>query len=104
MPEFIAQNIDEWQDVASASLVPLACQRVSSVFTASHFISRWRLYEIFETVHDSPADAIGDLRETRSSAEIAFAFGFGDATTFTRAFRRYMGCTPRELRARKLDA
>jgi len=81
------------------------------LLAAAHFISRRRLYEIFETVHDSPADAIRrmrvsaaaleirDPRETRSIAELAFAFGFGDATTFTRSFRRYMGCTPREWRA-----
>jgi AraC-like DNA-binding protein len=81
------------------------------LLAAAHFISRRRLYEIFETVHDSPADAIRRMRvsaaaieireprEMRSIAEIAFAFGFADATTFTRSFRRYMGCTPREWRA-----
>jgi AraC-like DNA-binding protein len=33
-----------------------------------------------------------------SIADIAFEFGFSDVTTFTRAFRRYVGCTPSEWR------
>ena len=82
-----------------------------ALVASAHFISRRRLYEIFEAVNDSPADAIRRMRVTaaaqairepqqnRSFSDIAFSLGFADATTFTRAFRRYLGCTPREWRA-----
>lgn len=35
---------------------------------------------------------------TRSIADIAYSWGFGDATTFTRAFRRYFGERPSDIR------
>lgn len=77
----------------------------------AHFVSRRRLYEIFEASGESPADTIRRERIERaklelsdptrlgtSIADIAFEFGFSDVTTFTRAFRRYVGCTPSEWR------
>lgn len=36
-----------------------------------------------------------------ASADIASLLGFSDSTTFHRAFRRWFGCTPAELRARE---
>ena len=77
----------------------------------AHFVSRRRLYEIFEASGESPADTIrreriecakfelsDPGRATTSIADIAFELGFSDVTTFTRAFRRYVGCTPSEWR------
>lgn len=77
----------------------------------AHFISRRRLYEIFEAVDEAPADFIrreriaqasiclDDPSDSRSIAQIAFDVGFTDVTTFTRAFRKYRGVTPSEWRA-----
>lgn len=79
----------------------------------AHFVSRRRLYEIFESKGESPADVIRRERIDRASrvlndeghaqmsiADIAFELGFSDVTTFTRAFRRYNGCTPSDWRRR----
>ena len=78
----------------------------------AHFISRSRLYEIFERNGTTPADAIRHQRVDRAAfllrdpdyagapiSDIAFMTGFGDVTTFTRAFRRYFGVTPRDYRS-----
>jgi AraC-like DNA-binding protein len=37
---------------------------------------------------------------SRSIAEIAYAAGFGDLSTFNHAFRRHFGCTPSDVRRR----
>jgi AraC-like DNA-binding protein len=43
--------------------------------------------------------ALQYLRDGRHSlAEIAFLVGFSDQANFTRAFRRWTGKTPRDLR------
>jgi len=79
----------------------------------AHFVSRRTVYDIFAEVDESPAEVIRRERameasrllrgaETSSSlAEIAFACGFSDVTTFSRVFRRYFECTPREYRANR---
>jgi AraC-like DNA-binding protein len=36
----------------------------------------------------------------RTIADIAYAVGFGDLSTFNHAFRRHFGCTPSEVRRR----
>jgi AraC-like DNA-binding protein len=50
--------------------------------------------------------ALAELRDTaqlgRSIADIAFAAGFGDLSSFNRAFRKRFGTTPSELRGRAL--
>ncbi|WP_159502249.1 helix-turn-helix domain-containing protein [Microbacterium sp. 18062] len=76
-----------------------------------HFVSRRRLYQVFEEVGLSPAAylraerlriAAAELSEPRSPQRtvewIAYRSGFRDVTTFTRAFVRQFGCTPREWR------
>ena len=76
----------------------------------AHFVSRRKLYEIFESSGETPADVIrrervqraasmlDDKGVTTSIADVAFMTGFSDVTTFTRAFRRYYGVTPRDWR------
>lgn len=74
-----------------------------------HYVSRRRLYQVFEAVGLSPASVL--RAERLSVAErllhdaperqvewIAYESGFSDATTFTRAFRRANGVTPSEWR------
>jgi AraC-like DNA-binding protein len=77
----------------------------------AHFVSRRRLYEIFEASGESPADTIRRERIERagqilrdpshaqlSIADMSFELGFSDVTTFTRAFKRYVGVTPSDWR------
>ncbi|WP_110590170.1 AraC family transcriptional regulator [Microbacterium suaedae] len=77
-----------------------------------HFVSRRRLYQAFESVGTTPAaylraerlrcasSMLVDPAQRRMTIEnIAYACGFDDATTFTRAFRREYGRTPREWRS-----
>ena len=64
------------------------------------------LYRLFEQLQTSPGDYLRRTRlataarmllqsRDRTVAEIAALCGFDDATTFTRAFRRQYGLTPR---------
>lgn len=78
----------------------------------AHFVSRRKLYEIFELHGEAPADVIRTERITRAAellgnsaahasiSDVAFMTGFSDVTTFTRAFRRHFGVTPRDWRQR----
>lgn len=82
----------------------------ASALAAVHAISRRKLYQLFEPSGTTPAALLRGIRlqaaaealvsePSRPIGEIAFACGFADATTFTRAFRRDRGCTPAESRA-----
>lgn len=75
-----------------------------------HFLSRRRLYQLFERYEQSPADEIRDLRLTHAEsllvtrtdlavADVATRSGFLDPTTFARAFQRRNGCNPSTYRA-----
>ncbi|ONM48200.1 AraC family transcriptional regulator [Nocardia donostiensis] len=74
----------------------------------AHAISRRYLEQLFARVGESPAAYLRRLRldearrllsETTSSiTDIAYSAGFNDVSTFTRAFRRVHGITPREWR------
>ncbi|WP_062305538.1 AraC family transcriptional regulator [Demequina subtropica] len=79
---------------------------------AEFFISRRTVYHVFEEVGTTPSDYLRRQRlelaarhladpehAAQSIAEVASGAGFDDATTFTRAFRRQHGVTPREWRA-----
>ena len=80
------------------------------VVADAHFVSRRRLYQVFEEASTTPSDFLREFRiaavarlladptEHRSIALIARDAGFPDATTLTRAFRRRMGTTPHEYR------
>jgi len=76
-----------------------------------HYMSRRRLYDLFEALGTTPgehlrtvrlraaAERLADPADTRTVADIGYACGFDDATTFTRAFRRAFAVTPRDFRA-----
>jgi AraC-like DNA-binding protein len=81
-----------------------------------HYISRRFLYELFEPLDETPAEYLRRLRLHRAAdqlaapgprgagspsriSEVAESCGFGDPTTFTRAFHREFGMLPREYRA-----
>jgi AraC-like DNA-binding protein len=77
-----------------------------------HLISRRRMYQVFEKAGLSPASVLRAERlrvaahlltdpgsASRTVEQIAYASGFEDPRTLTRAFRRAYGCTPREWRA-----
>lgn len=55
----------------------------------AHHIQRLRLQAGY--------GALADAEDNRSIASIAEAFGFYDASTFSRAFRREFGVTPSDL-------
>lgn len=74
-----------------------------------HFVSRRRLYQVFEMVGLSPASVLRAerlriaerlLRDApdRTVEWVGYESGFSDVTTFTRAFGRAHGVTPREWR------
>jgi AraC-like DNA-binding protein len=92
------------ENLSDPGLTPAAIAR-------HHRISRRHLYRLFEEIGDSVASFIrrrrlarckailaDDLHTKRSISEIAFAWGFNDATTFGRAFRAAFGVTPRDYR------
>lgn len=77
-----------------------------------HFMSRRRLYQLFNDVGDSPADLIRsrrlrhaaelllrDAEAPPSVGEVSEQSGFADATTFARAFRRQYGLNPSDYRS-----
>jgi AraC-like DNA-binding protein len=78
------------------------------VLAREFFVSRRRLYRLFEQIHTSPGDYVRRARlataarmlqlRRQTITDIAAACGFDDATTFTRAFRREYGMTPRDWR------
>ncbi|WP_029351416.1 AraC family transcriptional regulator [Bosea sp. 117] len=45
---------------------------------------------------------LGDPATRQAVASIAYEAGFGDLSTFNRAFRRHFDCTPSDIRARAL--
>lgn len=77
----------------------------------AHFISRRKLYHLFSQIHTTPSAFLRDERLGIASraladpgidhpvATVAQMCGFTDLTTFTRAFRRRFGMTPRDWRA-----
>ncbi|WP_448005166.1 AraC family transcriptional regulator [Agromyces bauzanensis] len=79
-----------------------------------HFVSRRRLYQVFEEAGQSPASLLRAERlrvaerllaeiPERTVESVAYDSGFRDVTTFTRAFRRAHGCTPRDWRAGRMS-
>lgn len=70
----------------------------------AHYISRRHLYELFEPFAETPGEHLRRLRLSRAAtllregglpiARVAESVGFGDATTFTRAFHREFGMLP----------
>lgn len=76
----------------------------------AHFISRRKLYDLFSQIHTTPSAYLRDERLRLASrmlvdpavhlpiSDIAQHSGFADVTTFTRAFRKRFGMTPREWR------
>ena len=76
----------------------------------AHYISRRKLYDLFSQIHTTPSAFIRGERLRIASqmiahpsvrqpiSSIALGCGFADVTTFTRAFRKRFGVTPREWR------
>jgi AraC-like DNA-binding protein len=81
----------------------------------AHFVSRRRLYQVFEQAGLTPARFLRTERlraatellssrgiEPRTIEQIAYATGFDDLRTFERAFRRSYDCSPSQWRAAAL--
>ncbi len=96
------------QDFVSVNLPHVRVDDIAAEF----FLSRRTVYHVFEDVGMTPSDYLRSRRLALAAArladpeladvpiaEIAASAGFDDATTFTRAFRRQHGVTPREWRA-----
>ncbi len=72
------------------------------------------VHAVFAEMDTTPAHAIRDARLQRAVGllestnlrvvDIATATGFGDVTTFTRAFRRLFDTTPADFRARRRES
>lgn len=74
----------------------------------AHCISRRKLFQLFQSGGQSPSTFLRDERLTAAErlfrergrtvtvTEVAHTVGFGDAATFTRAFRKRNGRTPRD--------
>lgn len=78
---------------------------------AAHHVSRRKMYGVFEQFGETPASVIRACRleeaarrlvddgwNHHSIADVALSVGFGDVTTFTRAFVRHFGYRPRDWR------
>lgn len=81
-----------------------------------HFISRRKLYDLFSQIDTTPAAFLRQERlkfaarmisapdaNGQTITGIAYACGFMDTTTFTRAFRKQFGCSPSEWRHRNTE-
>ncbi|WP_084125014.1 AraC family transcriptional regulator [Demequina sp. NBRC 110054] len=95
------------QDFVAVNLPRVRVDDIAAEF----FLSRRTVYHVFEDVGTTPSDYLRGRRLALAAArltdpefadvpiaEIAASAGFDDATTFTRAFRRQHGVTPREWR------
>ena len=78
---------------------------------AAHYVSRRYLYELFETIEETPGEHLRRLRLHRAAgllraggsgtvSQVATRCGFSDPTTFARAFHREFGMSPRDWRGR----
>jgi AraC-like DNA-binding protein len=67
-----------------------------------HSLSLWG-YITEQRLNQAVALLVDPGRADMRISDIAFAVGFGDLTTFNRAFRRRFGETPRALRARAMQ-
>jgi AraC-like DNA-binding protein len=113
-----SRAIPDHGDALYATMIDFIQANLSSpmltpeVVAQAHFISRRRMYEVFEAFGETPSELIRSERLKRAAitlrdpeqlntkiADIAFGMGFNDVTTFTRAFTRHFGMTPREYRA-----
>ncbi len=56
----------------------------------AHYIQKRRLLRIFES--------LGDPEGRESIADLAARYGFEDPSSFSRAFKREFGCSPRDVR------
>ncbi len=82
----------------------------ASRMAQAHFISRRFLYELFEPLGEAPAEYLRRRRLRRAAellesgterltiSQVAMRCGFGDPTTFARAFHREFGMSPHEYR------
>lgn len=94
---YLARNLHE---------IDLDAARVAQ----AHFISRRFLYDLFEPLGEAPAEYLRRLRLGRAAemlesrteqvtiSQVSQRCGFGDPTTFTRAFHREFGMRPHEYR------
>ncbi|WP_028932385.1 helix-turn-helix domain-containing protein [Pseudonocardia spinosispora] len=64
--------------------------------TEPYTISEWIWSQRLDNVR---ADLCDPMHRNRTLTELAFSWGFVDASHFSRAFRARFGCSPRELRA-----
>ncbi|SEJ58764.1 helix-turn-helix transcriptional regulator [Demequina mangrovi] len=96
------------EDFVSVNLPRVRVDDIAAEF----FISRRTVYHVFEDVGTTPSDYLRRQRLELAArrlvdpelsgvaiADIAASAGFEDPTTFTRAFRREHGVTPRDWRA-----
>jgi AraC-like DNA-binding protein len=95
----IAENLAD-DDLSAATLARrqgVTSRYVHKLFelegtTISHYVLGRRLAQVHRTLSDTRNAVL-------TIAEVAYGAGFGDLSTFNRAFRRHFGATPSDVRA-----
>ena len=104
MKDFIHTNL------TSPNLTP-------ELVAQAHFISRRKMYDLFSQTGLTPSEFIrnerlnlaglylsGSKENLSKISDLAFGLGFSDVTTFTRAFTRFHGMTPRDYRMSRANS
>lgn len=103
--------LDRQVQATIRSLLPthtLSIERVASSFHCNkRTLQRW-LKEDYGTTFVALVDEVRFdlarqylLQSQMSITDLAFAVGFSDATNFSRAFKKFVGCSPREWKKRQ---